>query len=188
MPSTQKWAEQGWALLQLLLVASFSQTKELVCRQRGVPESPQFYKDGDIMLGGIFSFHSSWKDRQDTYNQKPLPLQCTSDKTKYPSFLRTIPSDYYQSRALAQLEQAVEKRRFLKALQGPLALRLRPVPQDLSELPTPEPRDLSELPTPVPLDPSELPTPVPAGFSSPSPYPEPQSPYVLSPVPQSPSS
>ncbi|KAM6931830.1 extracellular calcium-sensing receptor-like [Lycodopsis pacificus] len=78
MPSTQRWPEQGWAILQLLLVVSFSQTEELVCRRRGDPESPQLYKDGDIMLGGIFSFHSSWKNRQDTYIQKPLPLQCTS--------------------------------------------------------------------------------------------------------------
>ncbi|XP_042342900.1 extracellular calcium-sensing receptor-like [Plectropomus leopardus] len=78
MTATQSWPEQGWALLQLLLVASFSQAEEPVCRQRGDPENPQLSKDGDIMLGGIFSFHSSWKDRQDTYMHKPLPLQCTS--------------------------------------------------------------------------------------------------------------
>ncbi|KAK2847355.1 hypothetical protein Q5P01_010354 [Channa striata] len=212
MTATFNWLEWGWALLQLLTV-SFAHAGESVCRHRGDPENPQLLKDGDVILGGILSFHTSWKDRQDNYTNKPLPLECTSlnfrdfqiaqamifaieeinnstdllpgislgykmydtcgsvarsvrvalalangnevvfaqsqtsctkpaqvqaimgetssstcmavatligpfhiplishfatcaclsDKTKYPSFLRTIPSDYYQSRALAQL-------------------------------------------------------------------------------------
>ncbi|KAL7401099.1 hypothetical protein ABVT39_022911 [Epinephelus coioides] len=213
--SQQRWPEKCWTLLQLLLLVSVSHAEELVCKRRGDPENPQLFKDGDIFLGAIFSFHSSWKIRQDNYMHKPLPLQCArgfqyaqamrfaieeinnktdllpgislgykiydscrsiaggvrvalalandyevlpapseapctgpaqvqaiigetssspsmaiatvigpfhipmishfatcaclSDKTKYPSFLRTIPSDDYQSRALAQLVKHFEQ-------------------------------------------------------------------------------
>ncbi|XP_038149418.1 extracellular calcium-sensing receptor-like isoform X1 [Cyprinodon tularosa] len=78
MVSAQRWAEYGCTLLQLLLSVSFSQTEEPFCRQIGDLEKPQLLKDGDIMLGGIFSFHSSWKNKENTYTEKPLPLECIS--------------------------------------------------------------------------------------------------------------
>uniref|UniRef100_A0A4W5M381 G-protein coupled receptors family 3 profile domain-containing protein n=1 Tax=Hucho hucho TaxID=62062 RepID=A0A4W5M381_9TELE len=195
-------------MLQLVLVAALSRAEPeglVVCRRRGGPEYPQLAKDGDIILGGIFSFHSSWQNRELNYTQtslnfrafqytqamlfaieeinnstsllpgvslgykiydscgsiargvrvalalangnqetttegsgcsRPAQVQaiigedtsspsmatstvlgpfripmishfatcgCLSDKVKYPSFFRTIPSDHYQSRALAQL-------------------------------------------------------------------------------------
>ncbi|XP_037836528.1 extracellular calcium-sensing receptor-like [Kryptolebias marmoratus] len=63
---------------KLLLVASFSHAEDPKCRQSGDAENPQLVKEGDIMLGGLFSFHTNWKERPDSYMQKPQPLQCTS--------------------------------------------------------------------------------------------------------------
>ncbi|KAM4627563.1 uncharacterized protein ACJ7VT_002505 [Polymixia lowei] len=77
MLSTQRWPEQGWALLQVMLVASLSRCEESVCRRRGEPENPQLSKNGDMILGGIFSFHTSWKNYESTYIHRPPPLQCT---------------------------------------------------------------------------------------------------------------
>ena len=77
MTFTHGWSEKGLALFQLLLVASVVQAEVLPCRRSGDPENPQLSKDGDIMLGGIFSFHNKWMQRQDTYMHKPLPLHCT---------------------------------------------------------------------------------------------------------------
>uniref|UniRef100_A0A3Q1IW18 G-protein coupled receptors family 3 profile domain-containing protein n=1 Tax=Anabas testudineus TaxID=64144 RepID=A0A3Q1IW18_ANATE len=71
MTYKQKCSHHGWALLELLVV-SVSLADELVCRHRGDLENPQLSKDGDIILGGIFSLHSSWKERQETYTHKPL--------------------------------------------------------------------------------------------------------------------
>uniref|UniRef100_A0A3Q2CJR1 Extracellular calcium-sensing receptor-like n=1 Tax=Cyprinodon variegatus TaxID=28743 RepID=A0A3Q2CJR1_CYPVA len=41
-------------------------------------EIPQLSKDGDILLGGSFYFHSSWKSRENNFTQKPLSLECIS--------------------------------------------------------------------------------------------------------------
>ncbi|KAK7905209.1 hypothetical protein WMY93_017816 [Mugilogobius chulae] len=69
MTLTQRWPEQGWAFFQLLLVASFSHAREPVCRPIGEIEKPQISKAGDVMLGAILSFHSSWINRLDNYTQ-----------------------------------------------------------------------------------------------------------------------
>ncbi|KAJ7995391.1 hypothetical protein DPEC_G00244080 [Dallia pectoralis] len=80
MPSTHKWPEQGWALLQLVLVVALSNEEpdsSVVCRRRGGAECPQLAKDGDIILGGIFSIHRSWKNSELNYTQSPPPQECT---------------------------------------------------------------------------------------------------------------
>ncbi|KAL7870286.1 hypothetical protein SRHO_G00077830 [Serrasalmus rhombeus] len=168
----------------VMAILTFSRANETACSLQGEPVYPQLSKDGDIIVGGIFPFHSSWEIRDLSYVAMPPSLkcmsldfrafqysqslifaieeinnsssllpgvtlgykiydtcssmargvkvamalingndnmaqdevctkpdqishyatcECLSDKKKYPSFLRTIPSDYHQSRALAEM-------------------------------------------------------------------------------------
>lgn len=77
MVSTQTWPQQKWTLFYWLIVACCSYAEEPACTQIGDLDDAQLIQSGDIMLGGIFSFHSSWKNIQDNYEKKPCGLQCT---------------------------------------------------------------------------------------------------------------
>uniref|UniRef100_A0A8C6KAV1 G-protein coupled receptors family 3 profile domain-containing protein n=1 Tax=Nothobranchius furzeri TaxID=105023 RepID=A0A8C6KAV1_NOTFU len=76
--TSAKLADQSLGLFYLLLMVSLTHNEELDCRQIGDTEKPQLVKEGDIILGGLFSFHNNWKEKRETYSFKPLPLQCTS--------------------------------------------------------------------------------------------------------------
>uniref|UniRef100_A0A4W4FXF0 G-protein coupled receptors family 3 profile domain-containing protein n=1 Tax=Electrophorus electricus TaxID=8005 RepID=A0A4W4FXF0_ELEEL len=192
--------EPVFALLHVVIaIINFSKSNGTACILQGESAYPQLSKDGDIIVGGIFSFHGSWEITDSSYVVPPPPVKCTSlevralqssqsvmfaveeinnsssllpgvslgykiydtctskavgvqvamalvngnektvsdevctkpgqvqaiigetfssvsmpishgatceclsDKRKYPSFLRTIPSDYHQSRALAEM-------------------------------------------------------------------------------------
>ncbi|KAJ7995390.1 hypothetical protein DPEC_G00244070 [Dallia pectoralis] len=64
-----------------------------VCRLQGMAELPELVMDGDLIIGGIFSFRTDQDGVIDTFQTIPKIRRC----------IKTIPSDFYQSRALAKL-------------------------------------------------------------------------------------
>lgn len=74
--SILRWPHWVCAVLQLFFLMSLSLNESFLCRRMGDPERPHMSKDGDILLGGIFYFHNNWKNRENSYTQKPLPLEC----------------------------------------------------------------------------------------------------------------
>ncbi|XP_056622386.1 extracellular calcium-sensing receptor-like [Triplophysa dalaica] len=71
--------EPLFALMHVVMtIVSFTRANETACVLQGQPVYPQLWKDGDIILGGVFSFHSSWEVRQITYLTTPPPLKCIS--------------------------------------------------------------------------------------------------------------
>ncbi|KAG2463179.1 CASR protein, partial [Polypterus senegalus] len=80
-------------LLRVIVLALSVWSEDPVCKLWGKPDIPLLSKTGDFMLGGIFTLHNNIIASKPTLKSTPEPLFCTG----------TIPSDYYQSRALAQL-------------------------------------------------------------------------------------
>ena len=73
-----KQNQEKWlAILFFLLVVVLTGADDPLCKLRGKPEYPQLSKEGDIIIGGILPFHSSWKDRELSYTDTPQPLKCT---------------------------------------------------------------------------------------------------------------
>ncbi|KAG9273389.1 extracellular calcium-sensing receptor-like [Astyanax mexicanus] len=48
------------------------------CSLRGLPNPPQLSRDGDVIIGGIFSFHNSWEQTPDTFTSGPQQPKCKS--------------------------------------------------------------------------------------------------------------
>nr|XP_006637587.1 PREDICTED: extracellular calcium-sensing receptor-like [Lepisosteus oculatus] len=63
-------------LAEVVLIALFSRAEKPVCQQYGTQELLQFSKEGDIILGGIFSFHKNPILVKPTFKVNPGHIQC----------------------------------------------------------------------------------------------------------------
>ncbi|XP_026783403.1 extracellular calcium-sensing receptor-like [Pangasianodon hypophthalmus] len=61
----------------MAIVNSYT-AQETTCSLRGEPAYPQIWKDGDIIVGGIFPFHFKWEMTDSSYSVMPPAVKCTS--------------------------------------------------------------------------------------------------------------
>ncbi|KAL1256587.1 hypothetical protein QQF64_012132 [Cirrhinus molitorella] len=81
-------------ILELLLLMSvLIKAEQPECRRQGKSLLPEFIKDGALKIGGIFTFYTGYTGVIPKFTRLPPQPKCKE----------TIPSDFYQSRALAQL-------------------------------------------------------------------------------------
>uniref|UniRef100_A0A8C1E4V5 Olfactory receptor C family, e1 n=2 Tax=Cyprinus carpio TaxID=7962 RepID=A0A8C1E4V5_CYPCA len=52
--------------------------QKMKTRLWGPPDIPQLRRDGDVTIGGIFSFHNSWEEIMPTFTSKPERANCKS--------------------------------------------------------------------------------------------------------------
>lgn len=64
-------------LLHIIMAIQMSYSaQENTCSVHGEPVHPQLWKHGDIIVGGIFPFHSKWENSDLSYSVMPPAMNC----------------------------------------------------------------------------------------------------------------
>ncbi|MBN3282964.1 CASR protein, partial [Polyodon spathula] len=67
-------------LMAVILTALLTRADEPVCSLRGTPNLPQFSKDGDITIGGVFQLHHNLVAAKPPFTGQPQPRKCEEVK------------------------------------------------------------------------------------------------------------
>ncbi|GLD69752.1 extracellular calcium-sensing receptor-like protein [Lates japonicus] len=67
------------ALLKLVLLALLIRKVTPVCRLQGMAQPPELTKDGDFILGGIFTFRTGYRGSVPTFQSLPDPPTCLKE-------------------------------------------------------------------------------------------------------------
>ncbi|XP_047678764.1 extracellular calcium-sensing receptor-like [Tachysurus fulvidraco] len=61
-----------------MTIINFSRAQEKTCSVYGELSYPQIWKNGDIIIGGIFPFHSKWEMTDSSFSVMPPTINCMS--------------------------------------------------------------------------------------------------------------
>ncbi|KAK2847794.1 hypothetical protein Q7C36_009476 [Tachysurus vachellii] len=62
----------------VMTIINFSRAQEKTCSVYGEFSYPQLWKNGDIIIGGIFPFHSKWEMTDSSFSVLPPTINCMS--------------------------------------------------------------------------------------------------------------
>ncbi|XP_058244097.1 extracellular calcium-sensing receptor-like [Hemibagrus wyckioides] len=83
--------ESIFTLFHLVMAIINSYTaEETTCSLLGEPVYPQIWKDGDIVIGGIFPFHFKWEITDSSYSTLPPATKCSSMEFRAFQYSQTL--------------------------------------------------------------------------------------------------